>query len=132
MTQTRLAAHESVFLSLLNANQVEYLVIGSHAVAYHGYRRPIADLDVWVATGALLHTLSGHTKSILSLDFSPTEPILASTGWDGAIRQWNTETGAGPQTLRAPGPYGGMNISGVTGITEAQKAALVALGAVET
>lgn len=85
-----------------------------------------------VATGALLHTLSGHTKPIISFDFSPTEPILASAGWDGTIRLWNTETGACLQTLRAPGPYAGMNITGVTGISEAQKVALQALGAVET
>jgi hypothetical protein len=35
-------------------------------------------------------------------------------------------------TLRAPRPYEGMNIAGVTGISEAQKVALRALGAVET
>ena len=76
--------------------------------------------------------MSGHTKPIISFDFSPTEPILASAGWDGTIRLWNTETGACLQTLRAPGPYAGMNITGVTGISEAQKVALQALGAVET
>lgn len=45
-----LATHERDFLSLLNATQVEYLVIGGHAVAYHGYRRAIGDLDIWVST----------------------------------------------------------------------------------
>jgi len=30
------------FLRLLNAHQVEYLVIGAYAVAYHGYPRPNA------------------------------------------------------------------------------------------
>jgi hypothetical protein len=33
--------------------------------------------------------------------------------------------------LHAPGPYSGMKIAGVTGISEAQKVALQALGAVE-
>ena len=37
------------FLRLLNANQVEYLVVGGHAVGYHGYPRATADLDVWIA-----------------------------------------------------------------------------------
>jgi hypothetical protein len=37
------------FLQCLNAHGVEYLVIGGHAVAYHGYPRATADLDVWVA-----------------------------------------------------------------------------------
>jgi hypothetical protein len=37
------------FLQCLNAHGVEYLVIGGHAVAFHGYPRATADLDVWVA-----------------------------------------------------------------------------------
>jgi predicted nucleotidyltransferase len=37
------------FLRSLNDQGVEYLVIGGHAVAYHGYPRATADLDVWVA-----------------------------------------------------------------------------------
>jgi len=36
------------FLKLLNANQVEYLLIGGYAVGYHGYVRATADMDVWV------------------------------------------------------------------------------------
>ncbi len=37
------------FLSSLNDACVEYLVVGGHAVAYHGYVRPTRDLDVWIA-----------------------------------------------------------------------------------
>src|SRR6266480_4955513 len=37
------------FLQCLNARGVRYLVIGGHAVAFHGYPRATADLDVWVA-----------------------------------------------------------------------------------
>jgi predicted nucleotidyltransferase len=37
------------FLKLLNANHVEYLLIGGYAVAYHGYMRSTADMDIWVA-----------------------------------------------------------------------------------
>lgn len=37
------------FLQCLNAHDVDYLVIGGHAVAFHGYPRATADLDVWVA-----------------------------------------------------------------------------------
>jgi WD40 repeat protein/DNA-binding SARP family transcriptional activator len=83
------------------------------------------------ATGALLQRLSRHTNHIMSLAFSPTEPILATSGWDSAIWLWNAETGACLNRLRSPGPYTGMNITGVTGITEAQKVALMALGAYE-
>ena len=37
------------FLQCLNARNVDYLVIGGHAVAFHGYPRATADLDVWIA-----------------------------------------------------------------------------------
>jgi len=37
------------FLRLLNEHRVEYLLIGGYAVAYHGYPRATADLDIWIA-----------------------------------------------------------------------------------
>ena len=37
------------FLKLLNAHQVEYLLIGGYAVAYHGYPCATADMDIWIA-----------------------------------------------------------------------------------
>ena len=37
------------FLKLLNAHQVEYLLIGGYAVAYHGYPRATVDMDIWIA-----------------------------------------------------------------------------------
>ena len=37
------------FLQLLNAHFVEYLLIGGYAVAYHGYPRVTADMDIWIA-----------------------------------------------------------------------------------
>ena len=37
------------FLKCLNVAGVEYLLIGGHAVAYHGYVRPTTDMDVWIA-----------------------------------------------------------------------------------
>ena len=37
------------FLKLLNAHQVEYLLVGGYAVGYHGYPRATADIDIWVA-----------------------------------------------------------------------------------
>ena len=36
------------FLRLLNANRVEYLVVGGYAVGLHIYPRATVDLDVWV------------------------------------------------------------------------------------
>lgn len=36
------------FLQFLNEHAVEYLLIGGHAVALHGYPRATSDLDVWI------------------------------------------------------------------------------------
>jgi hypothetical protein len=33
---------------LLNANRVDYLLVGGYAVGLHGYPRATVDLDVWV------------------------------------------------------------------------------------
>lgn len=38
------------FLRLLNEHRVEYLLVGGYAVAYHGYPRATADMDIWIAT----------------------------------------------------------------------------------
>ncbi len=37
------------FLRLLDANRVEYLLIGGYAVGYHGYPRATGDIDIWIA-----------------------------------------------------------------------------------
>lgn len=37
------------FLRLLNARQVEYMLIGGYAVGYYGYPRATADMDIWIA-----------------------------------------------------------------------------------
>ena len=34
---------------MLNANGVEYLLIGGYAVGYHGYPRATNDIDIWIA-----------------------------------------------------------------------------------
>jgi len=36
------------FLKLLNANAVEYLLVGGYAVGLHGYPRATVDLDIWI------------------------------------------------------------------------------------
>jgi len=39
-------------LSALNAHEVEYLVVGAHALAAHGHIRATKDLEVWVRPSA--------------------------------------------------------------------------------
>lgn len=48
MANTQLPPDFKDFLSLLNENEVRYLLIGGYAVGYHGYPRATADMDVWI------------------------------------------------------------------------------------
>ncbi|KAK4504179.1 hypothetical protein PRZ48_005095 [Zasmidium cellare] len=53
-----------------------------------------------------LMTLQGHTDAIMWASFSPTNPsIIASAGWDGTYRIWNTST-TPPSTLHTIKPKG--------------------------
>ncbi len=38
------------FVELLNSNAVKFLVVGGHAVGFHGHPRFTGDLDIWIAT----------------------------------------------------------------------------------
>jgi WD40 repeat protein/DNA-binding SARP family transcriptional activator len=88
---------------------------------------------VWdMKQGTLVHMLHGHTGWVRAGTCSPDGRWIASGSMDGAVKLWDLQTGACLKTLHAKGPYAGMNIAGVTGITEAQQVALKALGAVET
>jgi WD40 repeat protein len=83
-----------------------------------------------VPTGQHLNTLQGHTAWVGTLAWSAIG-ALASGSLDETIRLWDGQTGECLRTLRGDRPYEGMNITGVTGIAEAQKATLKTLGAVE-
>ncbi len=84
-----------------------------------------------VETGQVRGEWHDHSHAITALDFTRDGHLLASASHDNSIRLWDVATGVCLQTLRTPGPYAGMNITGVTGISEAEKVALRALGAVE-
>jgi WD40 repeat protein len=62
---------------------------------------------------------------------SMNSEIVASGSRDGTIRFWNVQTGECMKILRLDRPYERMNITGVTGLTTAQKTALKALGAID-
>lgn len=49
MNPSHLSEDFREFLTCLNDAGVEYLLVGGHAVAYHGYVRPTRDMDLWVA-----------------------------------------------------------------------------------
>jgi WD40 repeat protein len=83
-------------------------------------------------TGRCLKSLEGHTELVWSVAFSPLGEILASGSQDDTIKIWDINTSECIKTLRSERPYEGINITAITGITEAQKASLKALGAVVT
>lgn len=51
-------------------------------------------------TGKHLRTLTGHSKAIASLSFSPDGKRLASGAEDGAVKLWDVTTGQDTLTLR--------------------------------
>lgn len=88
-------------------------------------------IRLWnIKTGQAMRILPGHTKAAWSVSFSPDGQNLASGSADETIRIWDIETGECLKTLRAVQPYQGMNITGVTGLTQAQLVTLQSLGAV--
>jgi WD40 repeat protein/transcriptional regulator with XRE-family HTH domain len=89
-------------------------------------------VKVWdIDTALCIGTLQGHSDEVSAVDFSPTGHLLASGSQDETIKLWGVTTGENLQTLKADSPYEGMNITGIRGLSEAQKASLRALGAQE-
>ncbi len=84
-----------------------------------------------VSMGFCLKTLQGHTHWIRSVAFSPDGQTLVSGSEDGTVKLWDVSTGECLKTLRNERPYEGMNINGVTGLTQETIASLKVLGAVE-
>jgi WD40 repeat protein len=82
-------------------------------------------------SGECLRVLEGHTNWVRAVRFSPDGQRIASASEDETIKLWSVATGECLKTIRNERPYEGMNISQVKGLTAAQKATLLALGAVE-
>jgi WD40 repeat protein len=83
-----------------------------------------------VADGALVAEMRGHTGQVYGVQLLGTEQVVSGS-IDGTIRFWETEGGGHVRTLRADRRYERMDITGLTGVTEAQRAELLALGAVD-
>jgi WD40 repeat protein/transcriptional regulator with XRE-family HTH domain len=112
---------------------------GVRAVALSGQGRLLASggddgtVRQWdTGSGQLTATLHGHAGVVSSVALSHDGRLLVSGGDDGILRLWDTQSGTCQRTLRADRRYERLDILGLTGVTEAQRAALLALGAIET
>ena len=83
------------------------------------------------ASGTLRAQLRGHTDTIYKVAFTPDGCALLTCSFDGSIKFWDVQTGELLDTLLVEGPYDGMNITGLRGVSDAEKVAMKALGAVE-
>ncbi|MCG8365012.1 MAG: NACHT domain-containing protein [Pseudanabaenales cyanobacterium] len=88
---------------------------------------------IWdMTTGQCRQIFKGHTHLVSCVSFSPNGEQLASGSQDQTVRLWDVETGQCLKILRANRLYEGMNITKAQGLTNAQRATLVALGAIDS
>jgi WD40 repeat protein len=89
-------------------------------------------IKLWdIHTETVINTLEGHANWVSAVTWNYDGTKLASGSSDETIKIWDDATGACLHTLKVPQPYEGMNIAGVSGLTEAQRLTLQLLGARE-
>ena len=89
-------------------------------------------VKLWdVSTSECLKTLNDRERKIYSVAFSPEGNTIATGDQEGIIKIWGKKEGECLMTMRSDRPYERMNIRGVRGLTDDQKAMLKALGATE-
>jgi WD40 repeat protein len=82
-------------------------------------------------SGSLLHTLEGHGDWVRSVVYSPDGTTIVSGSDDNTVRVWDVMTGECLATIDSR-LYGKLNITGIKGLSEAQRTTLKAYGALDT
>jgi WD40 repeat protein len=91
-----------------------------------------ATIQVWNwQTQEVINNLIGHSGKIYAIAFSPDSKYIISGSRDETLKLWDLSTGQCHLTYREPRPYEGLNITDASGLTSAQKAKLLLLGAIE-
>lgn len=89
-------------------------------------------IRIWnIYSGKCLRSLIGHAGHVKSLALFSDQHRLVSGGTDSTIRIWNLDEYNTIKVFENHYRYHRMNITGATGLTNAQKASLKALGAID-
>ncbi|MCY6492181.1 eIF2A-related protein [Leptolyngbya sp. GGD] len=88
-------------------------------------------IRIWdVSTGECEQVIEGNNWGT-SVSWNPIKPFLAIAYFEQPIQIWHMHRRETVKALSTERPYEKMNITGITGISEAQKENLKALGAIE-
>ena len=83
-----------------------------------------------IQSGCPLDVLEGHEDAVYAVALDAAGKMIASCSLDGTVKLWDMRSGHKPQrTLQPDRRYERMDITGLDGITTAQRATLLALGA---
>jgi WD40 repeat protein len=77
-------------------------------------------------------TITGHTNRVWGVALSPDERYIASSDEEGTTLLSDTRNGKVIEKIMIDRPYERMNVRSISGLNAAERAALKALGAVET
>jgi WD40 repeat protein/transcriptional regulator with XRE-family HTH domain len=84
-----------------------------------------------VVRGCQLAALEGHSGVVRVVTFSADGQLVASGSLDGTVKLWDAVRHTLLRTMRPDRRFERLDITGLTGVTSAQRAALLALGARE-
>lgn len=89
-------------------------------------------VKIWeVQSQRLLFCLDNFHVDLKSVKFTPCGKYIALGKSDGSIDIWNFQTHKLVKIFKSLRPYEGMDITGTTGLTKAQRSSLLALGAID-